>query len=41
MITANQPLGERGKIFPEPAMTLAAVDRPVHHGTSLELNVDS
>jgi len=41
LITANQPFGEWGKIFPDPAMTLAAVDRLVHHATILELNVDS
>ena len=41
MITANQPFGEWGKIFPDPAMTLAAVDRLVHHATILELNVES
>ena len=38
---ANQPFGEWGKIFPDPAMTLAAVDRLVHHATIFELNVDS
>jgi len=27
MITANQPFGEWGKVFPDPAMTLAAVGR--------------
>ena len=27
LITANQPFGEWGKVFPDPAMTLAAVDR--------------
>lgn len=41
MITANQPFGEWGRIFPDPAMTLAAVDRLVHHATIFELNVDS
>jgi DNA replication protein DnaC len=41
LITANQPFGEWGKIFPDPAMTLAAVDRLVHHATILEMNVDS
>ena len=41
MITANQPFGEWGKIFPDPAMTLAAVDRLVHHATIFEMNVDS
>jgi DNA replication protein DnaC len=34
MITANQPFGEWGKIFPDQAMTLAAIDRLVHHATS-------
>jgi DNA replication protein DnaC len=41
LITANQPFGEWGKLFPDPAMTLAAVDRLVHHATIFELNVDS
>ncbi len=41
LITANQPFGEWGRIFPDPAMTLAAVDRLVHHATILELNVES
>ena len=30
-----------GKIFPDPAMTLVAIDRLVHHATILEMNVDS
>ncbi len=41
LITANQLFGEWGKIFPDPAMTLAAVDRLVHHATIFELNVES
>jgi len=41
LITANQPFGEWGKIFPDQAMTLAAVDRLVHHATTLEMNVES
>jgi len=41
LITANQPFGEWGKIFPDHAMTLAAVDRLVHHATILEMNVES
>lgn len=41
LITANQPFGEWGKIFPDAAMTLAAVDRLVHHATIFEMNVDS
>ncbi|WP_430438764.1 AFG1/ZapE family ATPase [Methylosinus trichosporium] len=41
LITANQPFGEWGKIFPDRAMTLAAIDRLVHHATIFEMNVDS
>ena len=41
LITANQPFGEWGKIFSDQAMTLAAIDRIVHHATILEMNVDS
>jgi len=41
LITANQPFGEWNKIFPDPAMTLAAVDRLVHHATIIEMNVES
>jgi hypothetical protein len=41
LITANQAFGEWGKIFPDPAMTLAAVDRLVHHATIFEMNVES
>jgi DNA replication protein DnaC len=41
LITANQAFGEWGKVFQDPAMTLAAVDRVVHHATIFEMNVDS
>ena len=41
LITANQAFGEWGKVFQDPAMTLAAVDRLVHHATIFEMNVDS
>jgi DNA replication protein DnaC len=41
LITANQPFGEWGRIFPDQAMTLAAVDRLMHHATILEMNVES
>jgi DNA replication protein DnaC len=41
LITANQPFGEWGKIFSDKAMTLAAIDRLVHHATILEMNVES
>ena len=33
--------GEWGKIFSDQAMTLAAIDRLVHHATILEMNVES
>ena len=38
-ITANTPFSQWGEVFVEPAMTLAAVDRLVHHSTILEMNV--
>ena len=41
LITANQPFGEWGKVFPDPAMTVAVVDRLVHHATIFEMNVES
>jgi DNA replication protein DnaC len=41
LITANQPFGEWNKVFPDPAMTLASVDRLVHHATIFEMNVES
>jgi DNA replication protein DnaC len=40
-ITANQPFSAWDQIFPDAAMTLAAVDRLVHHATILEMNVES
>ena len=39
-ITANTPFSQWGEVFVEPAMTLAAVDRLVHHSTILEMNVE-
>ena len=40
-VTANTPFSKWGDVFVEPAMTLAAVDRLVHHSTILEMNVES
>jgi DNA replication protein DnaC len=40
-VTANTPFSQWGEVFVEPAMTLAAVDRLVHHSTILEMNVES
>ena len=41
LVTANQPFGDWGKIFPDQAITLAVVDRLVHHATIFEMNVES
>ena len=41
LITANQPFGEWGKIFPDQAMTVAVVDCLVHYATIFEMNVES
>ena len=41
LITANQPFGAWDTIFPDKAMTLAAVDRLVHHATIFEMNAES
>ncbi|GAA0587964.1 hypothetical protein GCM10009416_28160 [Craurococcus roseus] len=41
LIAANQPFGEWSKVFPDPAMTIAAIDRLVHRVTIVEMNVES
>jgi DNA replication protein DnaC len=41
LITANQPFGAWSKVFPDETMTLAAIDRLVHHATIVEMNVES
>lgn len=38
LITANQPFSGWDQIFPNPGMTVAAVDRLVHHSTIFELD---
>jgi DNA replication protein DnaC len=35
LVTANQPFGEWGRVFPDPAMTLAAIDRLVRMRTGV------
>jgi len=40
-ITANAPFSAWDQVFPDKAMTVAAVDRLVHHATILEMNVES
>ena len=41
LITANQPFGQWHKVFPDETTAVAAVDCLVHHGTILEMNVES
>ena len=41
IVTANHPFGEWKSVFTDAPMTLAAVDRLVHHSTIFELNVES
>lgn len=41
MITANQPFSGWDAVFPDKSMTVAAIDRLVHHATILEMNVES
>jgi DNA replication protein DnaC len=41
LITANQAFSGWDNVFPDPGMTVAAIDRLVHHSTIFELNVES
>jgi len=41
MITANRPFGAWDSIFPDKAMTIATIDRLVHHAVIFEMNVES
>ena len=41
IITSNQPFSEWDKIFADPAMTVAAIDRVVHHASIIEIEGDS
>ena len=41
LVTSNRPFGDWNDVFPDPAMTVAAIDRLVHHATIFELNVES
>lgn len=40
-VAANQPFSAWDQVFPDHAMTVAAIDRLVHHATILEMNVES
>lgn len=41
IITANQPFSEWDSIFPDNMMTVAAVDRLIHHASIIELEGES
>ena len=41
IITSNQPFSHWDQIFPDTLMTVAAVDRIIHHATILEIDGDS
>ena len=41
LITANQAFSGWDNVFSDPGMTVAAIDRLVHHSTIFELNVES
>jgi DNA replication protein DnaC len=37
IITSNQPFSQRDHIFPDTMMTVASIDRIIHHATIVEL----
>jgi DNA replication protein DnaC len=41
LITANQPFSQWDSIFTDSMMTVAAIDRLVHHATILEIKAES
>lgn len=41
IITANHPFSDWDQIFSDTIMTVAAIDRIVHHATIIEINADS
>ena len=41
LITANQPFSQWDAIFPDSMMTVAAIDRLIHHATIIEMNAES
>lgn len=41
IVTSNQPFVEWDRIFPDHMMTVAAVDRLIHHATIIEISGDS
>lgn len=41
IITSNQPFSQWDQIFPDTLMTVAAIDRIIHHATIIEIDSDS
>ncbi|MBF0625232.1 MAG: ATP-binding protein, partial [Magnetococcales bacterium] len=41
LITANQPFSAWESVFPDSLMTVAAIDRLVHHATIIEIQGES
>jgi DNA replication protein DnaC len=41
IITANQPFSAWDQIFPDTIMTVAAIDRLIHHGSIIEMDGES
>jgi DNA replication protein DnaC len=41
IITSNQPFSHWDQIFPDTLMTVAAIDRIIHHATIVEIDGDS
>jgi len=41
IVTSNQPFSQWEHIFSDSAMTVAAIDRLVHHSTIIDIQADS
>ena len=41
IVTSNQPFSHWDQIFPDTLMTVAAIDRIIHHATIVEIDGDS
>ncbi len=41
IVTSNQPFSHWDEIFPDTLMTVAAIDRIIHHATIVEIDGDS
>jgi DNA replication protein DnaC len=41
ILTSNQPFGQWDQIFPDAMMTVAAIDRVIHHASIIEIDAES